>query len=713
MGCSESKVVERRAVVLCHRRADLLAAVIRHRNALATAHAAYSDSLLSVSVALHRFLLLLAASSSSSPVLSLPRRLKSEPCPPPPASSGSSARYHHFSSRIEIATLDSDDEHEDEEEHDVRGDYNFQQQRLYDFPCATSFGRIHYTRSQPPPFSVTFDQRPPSYETVQVDYFDPYSANPSHASHPFPFPPGYYGSTGGFFNSYPSPAAMPRLVSEGSSSSRAPPPPPSPPKTSTWDFLNPFSIDLYSHGYTPSRSSGEVRHEEGIPDLEEVEQEVVQEATYDNPSFIAVSSTAAENGAREDEVISPSYHPSAASRSSNYDPAVIDKDTVAMGQRNTATSKRIRNALEVADAIKVQFQRASKCFRELSELLETGNHNDEVAKGSMGLASTLQKLYVWEKKLYHEVKSEEKMRQLLSKSNKDLRHLVEKGAEAHKIDTTGSLIDKLSMKIQVTIQVVRTISKRIDALRDEELWPLVTDLVLGLVRMWNLMLECHRMQCQTITEVEGLDFVVAYGRLSSANTDAILQLEMEMHKWSSNFSAWINAQRNYVKALNGWLLLCLPREHAETAPSPRRIGAPPVFTICKCWAQAMDRVSELEAINFVLAFADSLHQLWERLIVDKNKQMVATRDRERWLRVIEIKRKAMHKEVNSLNKKLAVIPGQFTLPVLQKQCDAQNITEVGSLKLGLKRLFEAMKHFSASSVKAYGELLEHCGEQTM
>lgn len=71
------------------------------------------------------------------------------------------------------------------------------------------------------------------------------------------------------------------------------------------------------------------------------------------------------------------------------------------------------------------------------------------------------------------------MRLLLSKSNKELRHLVEKGGEAHKVDTTRSRIDKLSMEIQIAIQVVATVSKKINAVRDEELWPQVTELVLG------------------------------------------------------------------------------------------------------------------------------------------------------------------------------------------------------------------------------------------
>ncbi|PPD75815.1 hypothetical protein GOBAR_DD27262 [Gossypium barbadense] len=54
------------------------------------------------------------------------------------------------------------------------------------------------------------------------------------------------------------------------SSSKPPPPPPSHPKTSAWDFLNPFeSYENYNHPYTPSRDLREVREAEGIPNLED------------------------------------------------------------------------------------------------------------------------------------------------------------------------------------------------------------------------------------------------------------------------------------------------------------------------------------------------------------------------------------------------------------------------------------------------------------
>ncbi|WOL09738.1 hypothetical protein Cni_G18491 [Canna indica] len=768
MGCSGSKVDEQKAVVLCRGRVDLLTAAIRHRHALAAAHSAYSDSLLSVSAALHRLLLL--PTSSSSPVVPLPARPKTKPSPPTPPLV-SSARYSHPSSHIEFVSVDSDEE-DGSSFHSPSSCPGHHVDHYRIIPRGLPFGNIHYARSQPPGPSVAVEQRPPSYDRVQVSSFDPYAAYPSYGYEYADFP-GYYGSMGRFFGPSSSLPAMPPPMTittpglGGSYSARAPPPPPSPPRTSTWDFLNPFD-SYYNHyyNYTPSWSSREVRDEEGIPDLEEIDQEEVKEA-YGNHKFAPFSSAAAReysststSTAREDGMSSAgdgSYcynsRPAAASRRSTFEPEVVDRNVMAsefqrtqIGQRSAAAPRKTGNPSEVADAIKAQFQRASHCFREFTELLEVGSYEyhwkhsppyeGDKVMGSRGLAWTLQKLYVWERKLYHEVRAEEKMRLLLRKSRKELNHLLERGAEDDKIASTRNLIKKLSTKIRIAIQVVGSISRKIDVLRDDELWPLLSELVLGygsdlimlmtvelvmghsyqlnflLVTMWNTTLECHQMQYQLIMEAKRLDLATSEGNFSGWHADETLQLEMEMHKWSCNFSSWINSQRNFAKALNGWLLLCLHHgPEATSDDSPRRMGVPPVFTICNCWSQAIESTSERVVLGSIQALAAALHRLWEQQLYEQNERVLTITERDRWLRVIEKKRRNMHKEVDSLNKKLAALAGQFGLPVYHQVFEGHT-AESSSIQLGLEKIFEAMEEFSATSAKAYAELLKHCGEHT-
>ena len=71
------------------------------------------------------------------------------------------------------------------------------------------------------------------------------------------------------------------------------------------------------------------------------------------------------------------------------------------------------------------------------------------------------------------------MRLLLAKNSKRLKFLDQKGAEAQKIDATQNLVRKLSAKIRMAVRVIAKVSKKINKVRDEELWPQIMALIQG------------------------------------------------------------------------------------------------------------------------------------------------------------------------------------------------------------------------------------------
>jgi len=71
------------------------------------------------------------------------------------------------------------------------------------------------------------------------------------------------------------------------------------------------------------------------------------------------------------------------------------------------------------------------------------------------------------------------MRLLIAKNSKRLKLLDQKGAEPQKIDATRNLLRKLSTKIRIAVRVIAKISRKINKLRDEELWPQVNTLIQG------------------------------------------------------------------------------------------------------------------------------------------------------------------------------------------------------------------------------------------
>ncbi|KAK8916270.1 hypothetical protein KSP39_PZI022761 [Platanthera zijinensis] len=785
MGCGGSKLDDLEAVALCRSRVELLAEAIRHRYALADAHAAYCNSLRSVGVALHRVLDDVNGAVDNSPVLPLPGQRKGDslpppsplpaPAPPPPAAAIPTAHSHsrsHSGSHIHFHSDDSDSDGESPFHSDgdspihLHADHN-------ETVTEPSYVNLHYARSNPPP-SVSFEQRVGSSEQAQYGpvsgpssssypYGYPYPIQNS-SSYPYPFSEAYhpnhqlYGGIGGFFGSSSPPPAISHSIpsgaraNSGASTSRAAPPPPSPPRTSTWDFLNPFeAFESFYPPYTSSRSSKEVREDEGIPDLEEDEQEVIKQA-YGDKKFIASTSAAAPEqsskgvSAAKEDVDSPtegSNYPAKAEVEEDVVEKNVVRDEVQKPQevrRNFVATRRYANVSEVASEIRVQFERAAETAKELSRMLEVGKHRYS-RKGSVfavssrimcaipvamskdvdlayeedkvmstgNLSSTLQKLMIWEQKLLDEVRVEESMRMRHDRKSKKLQRMDEKGAESHKIDATQKLIRKLSTQIMIAIQVVNSISTKINVLRDEELWPQIDEFIQGLERMWKGMLECHQIQCQAISEANFLDSIASGGQLSDSHVNAIMQLELELLGWMGNFASWIYLQKSFVKSLNGWLVLCLHYEPEVTADgvppySPGRIGAPPAFVIFNCWFQSLDRVSEKDVLHAMKSFASRVKQIWQQNDIELRQKMIVNREVERLQKKREREAQVINKELEALNRKLDITSLQDSLLPSQP-------AEPGSLRSSLKQVLEALESFTTNSLKAYEDVRARAEEE--
>ncbi|XP_062219866.1 protein ALTERED PHOSPHATE STARVATION RESPONSE 1-like [Phragmites australis] len=761
MGCKGSKLDEQEAVALCRGRADLLAAAVRHRYALADAHAALADSLASVAEALH---LLMTASASTLPRLALPTSRKGVDAPPrqQPSSPPHSSSHINFApsseSESESGSVASSphrcaghDQLHHPHPHPDRLPFPHYGYNGYGYAPEPPFGgyppgslRLYYARNRPPQASVAVEQRTAAPERVYYGSFEPAAGG---------YPQHY---------SYGSEPPTPGRDSEPPTPGRAAAPPPS---ASSWDFFNVFDdYDVYDNycydavgggatavpAYTPSRSSREVREEEGIPELEEDEVVVKQvDSEYSTPGSGARSRRSSLSGVS-----------SSIAEVDEVENSVVDKEVIGGGnlarqqagaQRNvTASAPTIRRAIEntdVAGEIKTQFVRASDAVRALAPILEVGRqryhprssvyhvssqmvsaialpHSDlggvelldvggEKVVGGRSLSLTLQKLYIWEKKLYEEVKAEEKMRLLLAKNSKRLKFLDQKGAEAHKIDMTRNLVRKLSTKIRIAVRVIAKVSKKISRVRDDELCPQINALIQGFVRMWHDKLDCYLIQCQVMSEAKNLDSIVSGG----SSRDLALELELELIKWIVKFSYWVNAQRCFVKALNGWLALCLNYKVEETVDgvppySPGKVGAPLVFVICNSWSQAMDRISEKEVVTSMQALVSNVRKLSEQHNVEQTEQIIASRERDKWNKTLERKTQEINKEADALNRKLALVPGwQSLLPSAHTY--QEHLLEASNLQTCLGRVVQALESFASSSLKVFEETLRHAEEERL
>ncbi|KAJ6775101.1 hypothetical protein OIU79_018310 [Salix purpurea] len=155
------------------------------------------------------------------------------------------------------------------------------------------------------------------------------------------------------------------------------------------------------------------------------------------------------------------------------------------------------------------------------------NFHREVDRKSCHLSSTLEKLRVWEKKLYEEVKVEENLRVCYDKEWKRLKRLDDRGAESTQIDRTQASVKSLLSKIKVPVSAIEAISIRIHKIRDEELQGQVNELIIGLSRMWKLIIKCHRRQLKAIKNAETCAHVAGMHARKGPRLRAAKNLEKE------------------------------------------------------------------------------------------------------------------------------------------------------------------------------------------
>uniref|UniRef100_A0A803LG47 Nitrate regulatory gene2 protein n=1 Tax=Chenopodium quinoa TaxID=63459 RepID=A0A803LG47_CHEQI len=775
MGCASSKLDDLPAVILCRERVDFLSQALHQRYAFAESHVAYIHSLKSVGDSLHRFFDSSAGIPPPSPVLDLPpqRKLAADDLPPTsaaPAIDSGHLSHSNSGSHLHFHT-DSDDDDDDDSGsgslHHHLHDSPPRNSILIDGPSEADAGGgvgggyipggggyIPGTGFNP----YMYTNGGNGYN-MQMNYMKKHvTPSVSYEQRPAPPQPPRGGGGYGGWNGGPPPPM-------GQTKQAPPPPPPPPPATSAWDFMNLFeSIDNHYPSYTPSRDSREVREEEGIPDLEDEDNqhEVVKEV-HGHQKFVDDRKGDLKR-AEVEEVVGMSEgdgglyraRPSASSPESTpveYEVHMVEKKVVGEEGKSEQQGKGggrpggFKNVFEVVREIQVQFERAATSGGEIAKVLEVGklryqrknaayqvstkmlnvitpslpssskdeaslDLDEDVQLRSANLSATLQKLYLWEKKLFDEVKAEEKMRVSHDRKLAKLNHLVEKGAEPTKIESTRSVVRSLSTKIRIAIQIVDRISVKINKLRDEELWPQLNELILGLSRMWKAMLECHHSQCEVIDGARGLDAVAFPSNPTDTHLEASLQLEHDLLNWTYRFTEWIGAQKGYVRALNRWLLKCILNEPEETADgvapfSPGRAGAPPIFVICNQWDQSLERISETsekDLIDSMRVFAMIVLHFRERDRGELRQRMTANRDMER-------KVKNLEKEDIKMQKKMVLASGDPDGLSLSGNVVYQSDTSSKtSLQAGLRHVFEALDRFTTDSVKVYEELLQRTEE---
>ncbi|OIV98106.1 hypothetical protein TanjilG_25971 [Lupinus angustifolius] len=350
------------------------------------------------------------------------------------------------------------------------------------------------------------------------------------------------------------------------------------------------------------------------------------------------------------------------------------------------------------------------------------------------LSSTLEMLYLWEKKLYREIIVEEKLQVPYDKKYKSLKKLDDKGSETDKIDENFASMKLLLSEINVSVQSIIAISRQIHELTDNKLLLELNKLIEGLFRLWKVMSTCHQKQLQTITKAKSHVHILDPKNRKKSSSKTTLRLERVFLKWGMCFNNFINIQKAFLKNLHGWLLRHTEQELEETIDGNGPVlqsdtKAPHTFRICNEWYHAIDKISETEVSEAISNFASNLHQLYEKLEEEKALKVRV----KSLLKYYQHKLKLLCNQngtnsdqcISFINMKASENFDEDEVPLLresgenigilrktlieQKKRHKQVIRHVNDiasscLQKGLPPIFEAMGNFCLENMKIYEQL---------
>ncbi|XP_010477296.1 PREDICTED: uncharacterized protein LOC104756407 isoform X2 [Camelina sativa] len=464
-----------------------------------------------------------------------------------------------------------------------------------------------------------------------------------------------------------------------------PPPPPPPPSNYAWDFINFFESYEVPYSTNPkdrvttrcldeedtftkkkkkipmSRNDEKIKAEEAKPNLKNAEKKPNKKSVKKEPKDQKVSSDISEVTKQLEEMFKK------ASESGNEVSKMFDTSRFRYYQKSSV-------------------YQASSNILYAKKMMMTSLDPKPVEDFGSNLSSTLKKLFMWEKKLYQEVKAEEKLRTAHMKNYKQLRRLEAKNAEPSKIEAVRSSIQCLSTRMRVSIHKINNICLMINKLRDEELWSQMKKLIHRLFDMWSSMLECHSRQSRVISEAKKLDKMTLKENLDISQLELAMELKLELRNWSQNLSNWIDAQAQYVKALNSWLMRCLKQEPQE--PTPDLSEEPPLFGAINSWSQTLERSDGekefTEAVYSILMHVTRQVEKQRMELEEQRKVNGGAKDIERKLVMLE-------KEELKMQRKMKTLPSVELMGAL-------------NLKSSMEKIFKSMEKLAINSKQTYEEL---------
>nr|CAB3465337.1 unnamed protein product [Digitaria exilis] len=346
------------------------------------------------------------------------------------------------------------------------------------------------------------------------------------------------------------------------------------------------------------------------------------------------------------------------------------------------------------------------------------------------LATVVDKILAWEKKLYDEVKAGEIMKLEYQRKVALLNRQKKHNAAIEVLEKTKAAVTHLHTRYIVDMQSMDSTVSEIQHLRDNQLYPRLLDLADRMAKMWEDMHMHHANQLNTVLKLKSVDISDSNIETSDYHHSHTRQLRDIVDKWITNFTDLMSYQKEYINALYGWLKLNLiPIESSlkEKVASPPRMQQPPIKAFLQAWNEHLTKLPDDLAKTAIVSFRAVLEtilgvqdeELKQKEICEQTRREYARKARafEDWYHK-HSQRRAFDVDPETgegTGQKDAVTEKRFAVESLKSKLDdeieshnklSKQVREksLSILKAHLPELFRALADFSNASFDMYSKL---------
>ncbi|XP_047093024.1 protein ALTERED PHOSPHATE STARVATION RESPONSE 1-like [Lolium rigidum] len=649
MGCAQSRIENEEAVARCKERRQFMKAAVAARNAFAAAHSAYAFSLRDTGAALSEFAhgegvppppppppssaepkaaarLSAAAAAAPAPApideempppppidTMLPpppplpefspspgkiHRSMSMPMPPKAEARGPAAMLHSDSIREEDELEDDDEDATDDD--DARLDDRRRRLRHRHQPPPTS---------SPPPPETPITPQPPPPPPPPPPTLDPKSGSVDTWDYFFSMEEGMAASLATEDDEIvPDPEDATYIpASPPPPPASPPPPPPAPiPSPSYDDEEEPRTPEMATP--PPTLPPKHPKKKKGKGKAKPKNKEVHHQHTESAP--VVTGWGKAGHGK-----VAP------AEAAPRVDLLRVLKEIDDSFLRASESAKEVSTLLEAnrmhyhsnfADNAKGHIDHSARVMqiitwnRSFSGLQNGDDGKDDFENDpSETLATVVDKILAWEKKLYDEVKAGEIMKLEYQRKVALLNRQKKNNAGIDVLEKTKAAVTHLHTRYIVDMQSMDSTVSEIQHLRDNQLYQKLLDLADRMAKMWEDMHIHHANQLKTVLDLKAADISDSNIETSAHHHSHTRQLRDIVEKWTANFSDLMSHQKEYINALYSWLKLNLiPIESSlkEKVASPPRMQQPPVKALLQSWNEQLAKLPDDLARHAIISF---------------------------------------------------------------------------------------------------------------